>query len=333
MADDGLKLTEEARGATGSAWFDYLELLDPIRPGLFRYCRRLTGNVWDAEDLAQDTLVQGFAKLASVHHEVTDPRAYVLRIASNLWVDRVRRSAAEARAIDREAGDPTRPTSAGPRAGEGLAVRDAGAVLLQELAPQERAALLLKEVFELSLAEIATILGTTVGAVKSALHRGRGRVRDEMKSEKKRPDPKPEAIERFVERYNARDLPGLLELMLDGATIEMYGHVYEAGREAFQRKGGWFHHNFYNPWDGRPSDAVWEVVEFRGEPVVLVLYGAEGERVVGGVMRFEVSEGAVARIRVYALCPDVVEEVARELGRAVSPMGTYRFPFREVPAR
>ena len=52
-----------------------------------------------------------------------------------------------------------------------------GAVLFQELAPQERAALLLKEVFELSLDEIAEILGTSLGAVKSALHRGRARLR------------------------------------------------------------------------------------------------------------------------------------------------------------
>ena len=144
-----------------------------------------------------------------------------------------------------------------------------------------------------------------------------------------RPAPSAAAIERFVDCYNARDLPGLLELMLDSASIEMYGHVYESGREAFERKSGWFHHNFFNPFDGgRPSDAVWEVVEFRGEPVVLVLHGAEGERVVGSVMRFEDEGDRVARIRVYALCPDVVAEVAGELGRAVSPLQFYRFPMR-----
>jgi RNA polymerase sigma-70 factor (ECF subfamily) len=329
MEEDGLKLTDETRGATGAAWFDYLETLDPIRPTLFRYCRRLTGDLWDAEDLVQDTLMQGFAKLASVHHQVTHPRAYVLRIASNLWIDRVRRSAAEGRAVAREASDP--PASSAP-ADQGLDVRDAGAVLLRELAPKERAALLLKEVFELSLAEIAEILGTSVGAVKSALHRGRSRLRDDMPSGTPRENPHPEALDRFVDRYNARDLPGLLELMLDGAVIEMYGHVYEAGRDAFERENGWFHHNFYNPWDGGPSDAFWEVVSFRGEPVVLVLYGDESERVVGSVMRFGIVDDAVARIRVYALCPDVVEEVANDLGRPLSPIRMYRFPFREDAA-
>ncbi len=211
---------------------------------------------------------------------------------------------------------------------EGLAVRDAGAVLLGKLPPQERAAVLLKEAFDLSLDEISGILGTTIGAVKAALHRGRGRLRGEMQSEKKRPAPKAETVERFVERYNARDLPGLLELMLDSGTIEMYSHVYESGREAFERKGGWFHHNFYNPLDGTPSDALWEVVDFRGEAIVLVLYPVAGERVVGAVMRVDELDGAISRIRVYALCPDVVEEVATELGRKVGPLRMYRFPIR-----
>jgi RNA polymerase sigma-70 factor (ECF subfamily) len=61
----------------------------------------LTGNPWDAEDLVQDTLERGFAKLASVHHTVTSPRAYMLRIASNLWVDRIRRARAESTAVAR----------------------------------------------------------------------------------------------------------------------------------------------------------------------------------------------------------------------------------------
>ncbi len=328
MANDGFELTDEARNAAASAWFDYLELLDPFRGELFGYCRKLTGDVWDAEDLVQDTLEQGFAKLASVHHEISKPRAYLLRIASNLWIDRIRRRRAEAAAVGREAREPLRKTSAAPDADEGLAVRDAGTALLRELAPQERAALLLKEVFEYPLGEIAAILGTTTGAVKSALHRGRGRLSEMIQTENNRAAPPNETVERFVARYNARDLPGLLELMLDGATIEMYGHVFEAGREAFERANGWFHHNFYNPIDGSPSDAFWEIVDFRGESVVVVLFGAEGHRVVGSVMRLEDLDGSIARIRVYALCPDVVKEVADELGLPLSPMQLYRLPFR-----
>jgi RNA polymerase sigma-70 factor, ECF subfamily len=34
-----------------TAWHHYVDMLVPLRPALHRYCRRLTGNVWDAEDL------------------------------------------------------------------------------------------------------------------------------------------------------------------------------------------------------------------------------------------------------------------------------------------
>lgn len=313
------------RAATASAWARYLELLDPMRPGLFRYCRRLTGDVWAAEDLVQDALVHGFAKLGTVHHEITNPQAYVLRIASNLWVDRMRRESAEARAIAAEATQIATPAADSTDAKVG--VRDAGAVLLRELSPQERAAFLLKEVFDLTLAEIASTLGTTIGAIKAALHRARGRIRDYEEEAPMRKDaPDRATLDLFVDRYNQRDLPALLSLMLDGATIEMYGHVYEAGRDTYEREGGWWHHNFHNPWDGKPTDAYWEIAEFRGAPVVLVQYGPEKDRTVGSVMRIETQEERVARIRVYALCPDVVLEVAQELGRPVAPSGLYRFP-------
>ena len=331
MNDDGFDLGDDTRRAASQAWFDYLEFLDPFRPDLFRYCRRLTGDPWEAEDLVQDTVEQGFAKLASVHHQIQHPRAYILRIASNLWVDRLRRRHTEAGILERTAQDPTREPFALPSADRGISVRDAGSVLLGRLAPKERAALLLKDVFDLSLEETASILRTSIGAVKSALHRGRERLREPMEdgiTTSQRPTPAAEAVEQFVARYNARDLPGLLELMLDGATIEMHGHVYEAGREGFERKDGWFHHNFFNPLDGSPSEAVWKIAEFRSEPVVLVLSDSGPEASLSSVMRFEASGGKVAGIRVYALCPDVVAEVAEELGLKPSPLRMYRFPLR-----
>ena len=40
-------------------WFLYLNDIEPERPRLFRYCRKLSGNVWDAEDLVQETLLRG----------------------------------------------------------------------------------------------------------------------------------------------------------------------------------------------------------------------------------------------------------------------------------
>src|SRR5262249_33074613 len=173
-------------------------------------------------------------------------------IATNLWIDAQRRRETEASAIK----------SIAQERGEGQdaaqvdsdEVRQAAAELLSRLAPQERACLLLKDVFDMDLQETATVLGTTVGAVKAALHRGRGRLREaESSGASARPTPSPALVDKFVDRYNARDLPGLLTLMLDTASIDLFGLDLEVGRDAFQRERGWFHHNLNGP-PGWPVD-------------------------------------------------------------------------------
>jgi hypothetical protein len=45
--------------------------------------------------------------------------------------------------------------------------------------------------------------------------------------------------------YNARDLPGMLALMLDSAAIDMLGTGEHVGRRVYARKHGWFHHNLF----------------------------------------------------------------------------------------
>src|SRR6476620_4187462 len=73
-------------------WQRFLQRTEPLRPDLHRYCRSLTGSVWDAEDLVQDTLLRGFAKLGEFSNPIDNPKAYLFRIATNLWVDRFRRT-------------------------------------------------------------------------------------------------------------------------------------------------------------------------------------------------------------------------------------------------
>src|SRR5579871_1184547 len=201
---------DDVHDTAKAAWGRYLVMVEPLRPALARYCRRLTGDIWDAEDLAHDTLLRGFALLGSVFHPVADPQAYLLRIATNRWIDLERRRALES-AI---AGDPALIPAerAAPDQEAAAQVRDAGAALLRQLAPQERAAVLLKDIFDLSLAETAAVLGTTSGAVKAALSRGRGRLRDVGRANE-RPTPSVAVVDQFVERFNARDRDGLLALM------------------------------------------------------------------------------------------------------------------------
>jgi len=159
---------DELRGA----WHRFVDRVAPLRPALHGYCRRLTRDVWDAEDLVQDTLLRAFGHLGFLGQPVRNPRAYLLRTATNVWIDGLRRRDAEARSLAAASSHPAQPAPAD----RGAEARQAGERLLQRLAPRERAAVVLKDAFEMSLDEIAEILSTTTGGVKAALHRGRGRL-------------------------------------------------------------------------------------------------------------------------------------------------------------
>src|SRR5882724_13648887 len=57
-----LETPDTLRDDLCTAWHRYIDMLVPLRPALYSYCRRLAGNVWDAEDLAQDTLLRAFGQ-------------------------------------------------------------------------------------------------------------------------------------------------------------------------------------------------------------------------------------------------------------------------------
>jgi RNA polymerase sigma-70 factor (ECF subfamily) len=318
------ELPDALRDDLRAAWHRYLDLIAALRPALHGYCRRLTGNLWDAEDLAQDTLLRAFGTLGSLHQKIENPRAYLFRAATNVWIDTLRRRGTEADALAARAGE-TGPESAAPGA-----VRDAGAALLQRLAPQERAAVVLKDVFEMSLEEISEVLGTTLGAVKAAIHRGRARLQEpEGGSASLRPAPSAALVDRFVAAYNQLDLAGMLALMLDTATVENVGCGVQIGREAFSGKEGWFHASVY----GHPEWPEWLQYDsprmqraiVGGEPVALGFTRRKGKEALEQVMRFDEVDGRIARLRGYAFCPQTIKEIGDELGLKVRT-GLYRYP-------
>jgi RNA polymerase sigma-70 factor (ECF subfamily) len=204
---------------------------------------------------------------------------------------------------------------------------DAGARLFERLSPQERAAVVLKDVFDMTLAEIAETLSTSVGAIKAALHHGRGRLRDETPFRARVASTA--LVDRFVERLDAGDLAGLLSLMLDTGAVEMPGALIEVGRREFERKGSWLwqavnvHPDL--PPDLRPPKWSNRRVVFQGEPIVLGLAPAsEGPR-LQGVTRFEEEGGKISRIRSYCFNPETAAEVGQAFGLEIGWI-PYRFP-------
>ncbi|HVH18583.1 MAG TPA: sigma-70 family RNA polymerase sigma factor [Myxococcota bacterium] len=321
---DDAVLPAELRDELRAAWHRYVDLTAPLRADLHRYCRRLTGNVWDAEDLVQETLLRGFSRLGQVHHEVRNPRAYLLRAATHGWIDSLRRRAVESEAQE-EMPAPAPPGGVAP----GL-LRDAGSALLGRLAPQERAAVLLKDLFDFRLEEISELLGTSVGAVKSALHRGRERLREpEFEAHAARHTPSAALVDRFVALYAAKDVAGLVALMQDGGSIENVGCGLEFGREAFESSTGWFHAAVFGhpEW---PAPFKYEAARIEravvdGEPLVLGFTTRGGREALEQVLRFEEVDGRILRMRGYAFCPETMREIAAALDLPVRT-GLYRYP-------
>ena len=311
-------LTELA-GALRSAWHRFVATFEPLRPALYRYCRTLTGSPWEAEDLVQDTLMRGFATIGGVYPELRNPRVWLFRVASNLWIDRVRHRRHEEPLPDPV---PEHAGSASPLSD----TRAAGTALIGRLAPQERAAIVLKDVFEFTLEETAEMLATTPGAVKAALHRGRGKLADEPHAESKparlriaRP-----VVDAFCDAFNARDLPRLTALLLENATSEIVGMASELSTADMvdENTGSLFHTLFSSLSHavapallaGNRDQARTEVREVHGEPVLLFWYDHDAGPVVRDVCRLTGADDHVATVRYYFFSPDVVADVCEELG-------------------
>jgi RNA polymerase sigma-70 factor (ECF subfamily) len=320
----GPELTDALRATTQGAWHRFIDETVPFRPQLFAYCRRLTGNIWDAEDLVHDTLLKSFGTLGLLSGAVDNPRGYLVRMATNLWIDAQRRRGSEASAIS----DPAISATHSPEPRDAAGARNASAKLLEVLAPRESAAIVMKDVLDMNLKEIAQILSTTENAVKAALHRGRSRLREEPPV--KRRAASAQLVEKFVTCLNKSDLKGMLALMLDTASIEMPGLDLEVGREEFGREGGFLWQSVHVhpdiPAEMRPPKWTNTRSEFHGEQVMLSFMPPSHGATLQAVMRFEEEDGKIAAIRSYCFSPELMEEIAQELGHQRGGI-LYRLPF------
>src|SRR6202011_2953292 len=161
-------------------------------------------------DVVQDALFEAYRKLDQ--YDDTRPLApWLFQIAHNRCIDFLRRrevrQEAEAAAIEPDTVDPSEPV--GPMLDRALEH------LVLTLPPKERACVLLKDVFDYTLEEIAEMVDSTIGGVKAALNRARTR----LSSSSPRPKPARPAsaelrrvMQLYVERFNRRDWDGVRQL-------------------------------------------------------------------------------------------------------------------------
>ncbi len=67
---DEIKLPDDMRDLLRASWHRYLDQLQPLRPQLHAYCRRLTRDLWDAEDLVQESPLKAFGMLGRIENPI-----------------------------------------------------------------------------------------------------------------------------------------------------------------------------------------------------------------------------------------------------------------------
>ncbi|HWP81409.1 MAG TPA: sigma-70 family RNA polymerase sigma factor, partial [Bacteroidota bacterium] len=211
----------------------FVAMTSPYRPALWSYCLKLTGSPWDAEDLVQETMLKAFSRMALLGQAV-NIKAYLFRIASNSWIDTVRRRRATA--------DESEQIETGDEQLDSLETREALEVLVETLPPRQRSIVLLVDMFDFKPGEVASMIDSTEGAVKAALHRARTTLRSQASIEQTdikrvRTGVKPPlpVIERYIEAFNKRDADALVQLMKEEAVNEIVGDWEEHGVDAMKQ--------------------------------------------------------------------------------------------------
>src|SRR5829696_2791163 len=159
------------RGVFDARYLAFLSTVEDLRPSLHRYCARMTGSVADGEDVVQEALFVADRRLDSFD-DARPLKPWLFRIAHNRCVDYLR-----SRGVREDAESALEADVAiWPDDPPGPALGRAVEHLVLTLPPTERACVLLKDVLDHSLDQIAELTGSTVGGVKAALHRGRAKL-------------------------------------------------------------------------------------------------------------------------------------------------------------
>jgi RNA polymerase sigma-70 factor (ECF subfamily) len=190
---------------------------EALRGRLFGLAYRMLGSRADAEDVVQETYVRWHQ---AAPHGIESLEAWLVTTSTRLAIDRLRRLKTEREAYVGQWLPEPIVTQAPPDRDLDLAadLSIAFLTLLERLAPEERAALLLHDVFDVGYREIASVIDRSEAACRQVVHRARERVRGDRKRFDVTESVKVDLLQRFMAATEARDEQALLELFAPDAT-------------------------------------------------------------------------------------------------------------------
>ena len=200
------------------------DLFEHHRSRLFGLAYRMLGTPVDAEDVLHDTWLRLHGQELAA---LDDPEAWLVTVTTRLALDRLRRAKAER---EHYTGpwlpEPLVPDAEHPDAalerGESLTL--SFLLLLERLSPEERAAFLLREVFDYSHAEAAAILEITEEACRQRVHRAKARLRQGRPRFRVDESAQRRLLQRFVVAMAEPTLDSLRALFAEDAV-----HISDGG--------------------------------------------------------------------------------------------------------
>jgi RNA polymerase sigma-70 factor (ECF subfamily) len=271
------------------------------------------GSVIDGEDVVQDTFASAFLALDELE-DGAPMRAWLFRIAHNRALDLLRSRAiraAEPIEAAQELADPEIPDPV-----EVMMRREAVETAVSrfaELPTVQRSVVILKDVLDKSLEEIAAMLDLTVNAVKAHLARGRARLKTINAQVPPAPAPRPPspAVARYVALFNGRNWDGLRAMLADDVRLVQ---------------------STYPPRTGAADVGMFFGIYSRSGPVRLVPAWLEGREVVAVydgfqaakpsyLMWLEWKDGRISFIRDYKYVRYVIDDAELVLSSEHPPPG------------
>src|SRR5262245_9839380 len=197
---------------------------DQNRRRLWGIAYRMLGSRADADDMVQETWLRW---QRAAQEEIRAPQAWLVTATTRLCIDRLREARAEREAY-------IGPWLPEPLVDESIPSPDEAAELasdlsvaflavLERLAPEERAAFLLHEMFDSAYGELAQILGKSEAACRQLVSRARKRVRAGRPRVQVSAAARARLLEGFVQAIRARDRDAMVKLLAEDATLTADG--------------------------------------------------------------------------------------------------------------
>ena len=240
---------------------------------LFTVAYEMLGSAADSEDVLQET----WLRWAEVDHDdVRDERAYLVRIVTRLSLNRLRTLQ---RRREQYVGPwLPEPLLTTPDVAEDVELADsvsmAMLLVLETLAPTERAVFVLREVFEVGYDEIAAAVDKSPAAVRQIAHRARAHIEERRPRGDVAPSLRDEVIAKFVVAASTGDIQCLMDvlapdvvLVTDGGGVKKAALRPILGREKVMR--------FLDGVAPRDGTATADVVVVNGAPAVRVFLDGE----------------------------------------------------------